>query len=155
MHLIVLRGLPGSGKTTLSSKILMEYPDAKVISNDLLRTENDIYNYNYKDNINIYQENYKLLIKHMNNNVEMIIIDNCNINIKILDLYYDLSIKYNYTYCQIPFPKPIKKNIYTNFLKCKNKIRISTYQKLWLTYHQHNRDKDINTMKLSNITTIN
>ena len=44
MHLIVLRGLPGSGKTTFSGKILEKYPDAKVISNDLLRNTNNEYN---------------------------------------------------------------------------------------------------------------
>ena len=154
MHLIVLRGLPGSGKTTFSSKILEKCPDAKVISNDLLRSTNNEYNYDYENNNYIYKENYKLLIEYLNSNVKIIIIDNCSINKNLLDLYYNLAIKYNYTYFQLAFSKPIKKNIYANFLRCNNKIHISKYQKLWLNYHRHNLDKDINTIDLANITTI-
>lgn len=154
MHLIVLRGLPGSGKTTFSNKILEEYPDGKVISNDLLRSENNSYNYDYNNNNYIYKENYKLLIDYLNTNIKVIIIDNCNINRDLLDLYYSLSIKYNYKYFQLAFPKPIKKNMYTNFLRCKNKIHILKYQKIWLNYHKHNLDKDVNSIELRDITTI-
>ena len=76
MHLIVLRGLPGSGKTTFSNKILEEYPDGKVISNDLLRSENNSY---------IYKENYKLLIDYLNTNIKVIIIYLLNIIISIFN----------------------------------------------------------------------
>lgn len=155
MHLIVLRGLPGSGKTTFSGKILEEYPDAKVISNDLLRNTNNEYNYDYEKNNYIYKENYKLLIDYLNTNVKMIIVDNCNINRNLLELYYNLAIKYNYKYFQLAFPKPVMRDIYINFLRCNNKIHISKYQKLWLNYNKHNLDKDINSIDLTNITTVN
>ena len=154
MHLIVLRGLPGSGKTTYTNKLIQEYSNIEIISNDSLRTDDNGYNYIYENNNYIYQENYKLLINYLKNGTKIIVIDNCNINIKLLDIYYDLSVKYNYRYLQLVFPKPTRENIFKSLSRCQHNISNSSYLKMWLSFKSHYKDNDVNKINLANITTI-
>ena len=156
MHLIVLRGLPGSGKTTLANKISEKCDDVIIISNDKLRSKNGNYKYNRHKNNSIYHHNYKLLIDSMLKKIRFIIIDNCNININLLNNYYNLSIKYNYNYYQLAFPKPSQEDLFLSYQKSNNKISISQLRNLWLNYHHHHMDKDTNSINftmLNNNTT--
>ena len=60
MKLIVLRGLPGSGKTYFSNTL--DFSEKEIISNDILRVSNGSYEYNSLNNNSIYQQNFKIIV---------------------------------------------------------------------------------------------
>ena len=138
MHLIVLRGLPGSGKSTFAEelKVLLQENriDSIIISNDILRKQDSNYVYDITNNNKIYQESYKNLIESLSNKVPVVIIDNCNLSINLLDNYKNLSAKYNYKYYQLAFKKPKYKNLYQEFKKSQNGISFGIYINLWRKY---------------------
>lgn len=140
MNLIVLRGLPGSGKTYFTESITYS---KLIISNDKNRIIDGNCKYQIELNNKIYQENFILLNNSMKNKESLIIIDNCNLNLEILNLYRSLAEKYEYKYFQIYFEKPSLTNLYISFKLCQNNISFSNYKNLWKNYFKHNLDLNI------------
>ena len=140
MKLIVLRGLPGSGKTYFSNTL--DFSEKEIISNDILRVSNGSYEYNSLNNNSIYQQNFKKLKELMSNKCKLIIIDNCNLSFNTLKIYKDFSEKFDYEYYQIYFEKPNKNNLYLNYQKTDKNITYSNYLNLWKKYYKHNLDID-------------
>ena len=138
MHLIVLRGLPGSGKSTFAEelKVLLQENQINsiIISNDSLRKQDSNYVYDMKNNDKIYHQNYKILMKSLVNKLQVIIIDNCNLNLNLLQNYKNLTSKFKYKYYQLSFKKPNYKDLYQEFKKCKNGISFNNYINLWKKY---------------------
>lgn len=151
MNLVVLRGLPGCGKSTLAQNIVKEYPDAVVISNDKLRIVDNIYNYDVTKNSEIYKYNYSLLVKSLLAKVELIIIDNCNLNLEMLEKYAELAKNNNYNYIQLAFKKPEFKDLYQSYQNSKNGISFSSYKNLYKNYNKHYLDKNLDNLDI-NIT---
>jgi predicted kinase len=156
MHLIVLRGLPGSGKSTFAEELTVLLQenriDSIIISNDSLRKQDSNYVYDVGNNNKIYHENHKLLIDSLKSKVNVIIIDNCNINFDILTNYKKLTSKYNYKYYQLAFEKPKYQDIHIEFRKCQKAISIGTYVNLWKKYT--NDCNDIKNFNLEDIFAI-
>ena len=146
MNLIVLRGLPGSGKTHFTENIT----NSKVIiSNDNNRIIDGKYKYQIELNNKIYQENFTLLNNSMKNKESLIIIDNCNLNLELLNMYKSLAEKYEYKYFQIYFDKPSLTNLYRSFKLCQNNISFSSYKNLWKNYYKHNLDINIKDFNIN------
>ena len=151
MILLVLRGLPGCGKSTLTEDIMKKYQDAVIISNDLLRISDNTYDYNINNNNEIYRLNYSNLINYIIEKKELIIIDNCNLSFHILESYIELSNKHGYKYIQLKFPKPELKNLYENFKKSKKGLSFSNYKIMFTKYENHYLDKNINEYDIYSI----
>ena len=138
MHLIVLRGLPGSGKSTFAEelKVLLQENriDSIIISNDSLRKQDSNYVYDITNNNKIYQESYKNLIESLANKVPVVIIDNCNLSINLIENYKRLSNKFSYKYYQLAFEKPEYKFLQEEFQKCQKGISFGSYINLWKKY---------------------
>ena len=147
MILIVLRGLPGSGKSTFTENLLNLDITGQVISNDNLRKIGNNYSYIMEDNNKIYQENNKKLLELIKKKEKLIIIDNCNLNSNMLDYYAELSKKYDYRYYQLSFDKPNRNQLYISFKNSTNGISFSSYKSLYSKYQHHYLDikiKDFN-----------
>ena len=138
MKLIVLRGLPGCGKTYFSNSL--DFSEKEIISNDILRISNGNYEYNSLKNNSIYKENFKRLNDLMKNKCKLIVIDNCNIGFNNLKIYKDYSEKFDYEYYQVYFEKPKKENLYKNYQSTDKNIKYSSYLNLWKKYYKHNLD---------------
>lgn len=153
MHLIILRGLPGSGKSTFAEelKVLLQENriDSIIISNDSLRMQDSNYVYDITNNNKIYQECYKILVESLVNKVPVVIIDNCNLNINLINNYKRLSVKFNYKYYQLAFQKPKYKFLRQQFQKCQKCISFGSYVNLWKKYRNDHIDtKNFDSKKM-------
>ena len=149
MIFIVLRGLPGSGKTYLTNQIQENFDDVVVISNDLLRiNQDDKYNYSIEMNNYIYKNNYKKLLNSLKEKKSFIIIDNCNLNFDMLNNYKKLSSKYNYEYYQIYFQKPSHSELYQKFKRCCHDLSFKKYKMFWKNYYKHPLDVNLEDFNL-------
>ena len=151
MKLVVLRGLPGCGKSTLTQNIMKINPDAVVISNDILRIDNSIYNYDVTKNNEIHKLSYSLLVNSLINKEKLIIIDNCNLNLDMLEKYIELANDNGYNYIQLSFPKPEFKNLYSSFNRSRNGISFTSYKNLYQNYKNHYLDKNINNFDIGSL----
>ena len=147
MILIVLRGIPGIGKTTLANKIAENYQDSIIISNDLIRKKSGVYNYDLQENKKIYRESNKLLLHSFINKKECIIVDNCNISINVLNRYKLLAKKYKYYYLQLAFEKPNIEDINDIFARNKNNISYDKFLILYNKYKIYNQDTLVENLK--------
>jgi len=102
MRLVILRGLPGSGKSTLISKLEDEYKEKAVVcsADHLFYFGKEHIPENYKYDIKLaykaHTECKKKFDKCLNDNCPFIVIDNTNIR-KNEYIYYILGgLKYNY-----------------------------------------------------------
>jgi predicted kinase len=103
-RVIILRGLPGSGKSTLSNKIIQNKKcDSVICSADHFfynGKEMTPENYKYDQNLVGAAHNYcldKFLIS-IENGIPLIIVDNTNTKISDFKAYVELAIKNNYLY---------------------------------------------------------
>ena len=147
MHLIVLRGLPGSGKSTFAEELTVLLQenriDSIIISNDSLRKQDSNYVYDITNNNKIYQESYKNLIESLANKAPVVIIDNCNLSINLIENYKKLSNKFSYKYYQLAFKKPEYKSLQEEFQKCQKGISFGSYINLWKKYYNDYDDTKI------------
>lgn len=88
---IILRGIPCSGKTTWAKEFVKEHYDYIVIGNDTVR---EIFNIPYYTNENIHDYSLALLrtaLDHYKN----VVIDNSNIYDNVLQRYIDVLKEYD------------------------------------------------------------
>jgi predicted kinase len=81
---LIMRGLPGMGKTTKVKSILESNPNAKVVSADFFFGGDNTEEYKKNFDVNLLKDAHNAcfeeFLKHLKNNVSLIIVDNTNIN---------------------------------------------------------------------------
>ncbi|MCB9073991.1 MAG: zeta toxin family protein [Chitinophagales bacterium] len=81
-YLFILRGLPGSGKSTLVKKIQELYTDVLKISKDDLRTINGVYTFDKKNEKDVNEKYIQLQKEAIDKECKIVIDDNLNISQK-------------------------------------------------------------------------
>ncbi|XP_021018298.1 NEDD4-binding protein 2-like 1 [Mus caroli] len=96
-HLYLLRGLPGSGKTTLARQLQHDYPRALIFStDDFFFREDGTYEFNPNLLEEAHEWNQKRARKAMRNGISPIIIDNTNLHAWEMKPYAVMALENNY-----------------------------------------------------------
>ncbi|XP_076779953.1 NEDD4-binding protein 2-like 1 isoform X2 [Arvicanthis niloticus] len=96
-HLYLLRGLPGSGKTTLARQLQHDYPRALIFStDDFFSREDGAYEFNPNFLEEAHEWNQKRARKAMRNGISPIIIDNTNLHAWEMKPYAVMALENNY-----------------------------------------------------------
>ncbi|XP_002720631.3 NEDD4-binding protein 2-like 1 isoform X2 [Oryctolagus cuniculus] len=96
-HLYLLRGLPGSGKTTLARQLQHDFPRALIFStDDFFFREDGAYEFNPHFLEEAHEWNQKRARKAMRNGISPIIIDNTNLHAWEMKPYAVMALENNY-----------------------------------------------------------
>ncbi|XP_063088682.1 NEDD4-binding protein 2-like 2 isoform X9 [Cavia porcellus] len=96
-HLYLLRGLPGSGKTTLARQLQRDFPMAAIFStDDFFSREDGAYEFNPDFLEEAHEWNQKRARKAMRNGISPIIIDNTNLHAWEMKPYAVMALENNY-----------------------------------------------------------
>ncbi|XP_007954146.1 NEDD4-binding protein 2-like 1 [Orycteropus afer afer] len=96
-HLYLLRGLPGSGKTTLARQLQHDFPRALVFStDDFFFRDDGSYEFNPDFLEEAHKWNQKRARKAMRNGISPIIIDNTNLHAWEMKPYAVMALENNY-----------------------------------------------------------
>ncbi|XP_006877912.1 PREDICTED: NEDD4-binding protein 2-like 1 [Chrysochloris asiatica] len=96
-HLYLLRGLPGSGKTTLARQLQHDFPRALILStDDFFFREDGTYEFNPDFLEEAHKWNQKRARKAMRNGISPIIIDNTNLHAWEMKPYAVMALENNY-----------------------------------------------------------
>ncbi|KAG3293209.1 NEDD4-binding protein 2-like 1 isoform X3 [Ictidomys tridecemlineatus] len=96
-HLYLLRGLPGSGKTTLARQLQHDFPRALIFStDDFFFREDGAYEFNPDFLEEAHEWNQKRARKAMRRGISPIIIDNTNLHAWEMKPYAVMALENNY-----------------------------------------------------------
>ncbi|XP_019507890.1 PREDICTED: NEDD4-binding protein 2-like 1 isoform X1 [Hipposideros armiger] len=96
-RLYLLRGLPGSGKTTLARQLQHDFPRARIFStDDFFFREDGAYEFNPDFLEEAHEWNQKRARKAMRNGISPIIIDNTNLHAWEMKPYAVMALENNY-----------------------------------------------------------
>ncbi|KAI5930361.1 NEDD4-binding protein 2-like 1 [Manis javanica] len=96
-HLYLLRGLPGSGKTTLARQLKHDFPRALIFStDDFFFREDGAYEFDPDFLEEAHEWNQKRARKAMRNGISPIIIDNTNLHAWEMKPYAVMALENNY-----------------------------------------------------------
>ncbi|XP_003409540.1 NEDD4-binding protein 2-like 1 isoform X2 [Loxodonta africana] len=120
-HLYLLRGLPGSGKTTLARQLQHDFPRAVIFSTDDFFSRDDgTYEFNPDFLEEAHKWNQKRARKAMRNGTSPIIIDNTNLHAWEMKPYAVMALENNYevifrepaTHWKFNVPELARRNIH-------------------------------------------
>jgi predicted kinase len=96
--LVIIRGLPGSGKTTMANNIKNSKPlgYAMIISLDDYFTHDNYYIFDPRKLNDAHIFTQKRTEEAMKDNINMIILDNNNVRMWECKIYVNLALKYGY-----------------------------------------------------------
>jgi predicted kinase len=94
--LVILRGLPGSGKSTRAKQLQSGNSNSSIRSADALFVENGVYKFVPERLGYVHHRNRQLVEEDMAAGVELIIVDNTNICHRDYRPYVELAEQYGY-----------------------------------------------------------
>lgn len=114
--LIVMQGIPGSGKSTMASKIFQDFleagggkVDAMIFStDDYWYDENKVYRYDPAAAVQAHRWNQRRVVQAMQDDVDLIIIDNTNIQKWQAAIYFTLADIYGYEKSVVSVQVPVE-----------------------------------------------
>lgn len=148
--LIILRGLPGAGKSTLVSKLEIDNNIKAVIcsADDFFYFGKDKIKENYKYDINLARKAHfsckEKCIKALKNNESLIIIDNTNIKYKEYKDYITLGSAYNY---EIEIHAIVGMKPEDSFNLNEHNVPLNVCEKKCLSYKEHSLNDGIKEIK--------
>ncbi|KAJ8266698.1 hypothetical protein GJAV_G00133610 [Gymnothorax javanicus] len=97
-HLIIMRGLPGSGKTALAREIMEDYGNTGVIlsTDDYFIDDDGNYHFKFRQLGTAHEWNKDRAEEAMQDGEHPIIIDNTNMRLQEMRPYVELGLEYGY-----------------------------------------------------------
>ena len=103
--IFILRGLPGTGKTTLALFLSEVLPNSVIISaDDFFTNDNGEYNFEKEKIQEAHKETFELFKNHITAKKSTIIVDNTNIKAYHFYHYIDYAQRYDYRVSVITIP---------------------------------------------------
>ena len=125
----ILRGLPGSGKSTY---IMNRLSDATVVSTDhFFVNENGEYQFDPELLDQYHQKCFDVFQEHVRNRVESIVLDNTNILLEHFQHYMDVAVRAGYDVLIVTF---IPLDPETHFHRNIHDVPISTIESMLNQY---------------------
>ena len=93
MNVVIMRGIPGSGKSTW---VKQNYPSALVVSADQYFMVGNNYVFRKELLPKVHDECLKNYLKALKNRTELIVVDNTNLKVFEIAPYYRLAEVFNY-----------------------------------------------------------
>lgn len=93
--IIIIRGLPGAGKSSFANLIKGEFPVYSI--DDYFTDSYGVYHFNHKENYKAYQQCEENVRQAMKNGIEKILVDNVFSISWEMEPYLQLAKEYNYT----------------------------------------------------------
>lgn len=94
--LVILRGLPGAGKSTFAKLLSRDNDDIVCCADDYFTDEQGNYNWNPKELDKAHKQCQDKCKNLMENGEPLIIISNTNVSLKGMQYYFDLAKEYGY-----------------------------------------------------------
>ncbi len=92
----IMRGLPGSGKSSFAEKIVAKSPDAKIVSTDHYFSKNGVYQFKPAELASAHKITQTIAETYFGNNHPIVLIDNCNVTYEHMRPYIELALKNGY-----------------------------------------------------------
>ncbi|NXS49032.1 N42L1 protein, partial [Balaeniceps rex] len=136
-RLVLLRGLPGAGKSTLARQLKRDYPSAVVLSTDDFFIENGVYVFEPDFLEDAHKWNQKRAHQAMKNGKSPVIIDNTNIHAWEMKPYLMMARETRY---EVVFQEPAtpwKFNVQELARRNTHRVPQQTIQRMKEQYEHH------------------
>ncbi|GBF51663.1 AAA domain protein [Leptospira ryugenii] len=94
--LLLLRGLPGSGKSTFVELLKSLSPVVAFSLDEYFLNEEGIYHFNYRENHKAYKQCYTNVHQAMKDSISFLIVDQTFVSFREIKPYLDLALEFSY-----------------------------------------------------------